>query len=75
MKEHLPFGEWLRKQRRALDLSRQDLANRAGCAEITLRRIEAGTLKPSKELAFLLLEKVGISQSEREEWIHYARGQ
>ena len=74
MKEPLPFGEWLRKQRRALDLSRQDLADQAGCAEITLRRIEAGTLKPSKELASLLLEKVGIPQNELEPWVRFARG-
>ena len=58
VKEPLPFSEWLRKQRRALDLSRQDLADQAGCAEITLRRIEAGALKPSKDLALLLLEEV-----------------
>lgn len=74
MKKSLPFGEWLRKQRRALDLSRQDLADQAGCAEVTLRRIEAGTLKPSKELALILLEKVGIPQNEREQWTSYARG-
>ena len=73
MKERLPFGEWLRKQRRALDLSRQDLADQAGCAEITLRRIEAGTLKPSKELASLILEKVGIPQNELEQWVRFAR--
>jgi len=75
VKEPLSFGEWLRKQRRALDLSRQDLAHQAGCAEITLRRIEAGTLKPSKELASLLLEKVGIPQNKRDQWISFARGQ
>jgi len=74
VKEPLPFGEWLRKQRRALDLSRQDLANQAGCAEITLRRIEAGTLKPSKELAFLLLDKIGIPDGERLQWVAFARG-
>jgi len=73
--EPLPFGEWLRKQRRTLDLSRQDLANQAGCAEITLRRIEAGTLKPSKELASILLEKVGVPQNELEQWVRFARGQ
>ena len=54
VKESLPFSEWLRKQRRALDLSRQYLAHQAGRAEITLRRIESGTLKPSKELALIL---------------------
>lgn len=74
MKEPLLFGEWLRKQRRALDLSRQDLAHQAGCAEITVRRIETGTLKPSKELATVLLEKVGIPQNDLEQWVRFARG-
>ena len=75
MTEQVLFGEWLRKQRRALDLSRQALADQVGCAEITLRRIETGTLKPSRELALLLLEKIGVPQMEREDWIRFARGQ
>ena len=72
--EELPFGTWLRRERRRLDLSRQALADRAGCAEITLRRIESGTLKPSKELAHILLEQVGIPESDHERWIPFARG-
>ncbi len=72
--EEMPFGTWLRKERRRLDLTRQALAGRAGCAEITLRRIEAGTLKPSRELAHILLEQVGIPAAELERWIDYARG-
>ena len=75
MTEHPPFGEWLRKQRRALDLSRQQLADQTGCAEITLRRIEGGTLKPSRELAAILLENVGISKDDLEQWVRFARGQ
>ena len=47
MQEEISFGIWLRKQRRALDLSRQAFANQVGCAEITLHRIEAGTLSLS----------------------------
>ena len=74
MTEQLPFGERLKKQRRALDLSRQRLADQVGCAEVTLRRIEAGTLKPSKDLASNLLVKVGIPQNEIEQWIRFARG-
>ena len=74
MAEHPPFGEWLRKKRRNLDLSRQQLADQAGCAEITLRRIEGGTLKPSKELATSLLEKVGIPKNELDLWVKFARG-
>jgi len=72
--EEIPFGTWLRSERRRLDLSRQALAERAGCAEITLRRIESGTLKPSKELAHILLDQIGIPGSEHERWIPFARG-
>src|SRR6266487_7070842 len=72
--QEVSFGEWLRKQRRALDLTRQAFADQVGCAEVTLRRIEAGTLKPSKELAGILMEKLGIPEDERSPWISFARG-
>jgi predicted ATPase/Tfp pilus assembly protein PilF/DNA-binding XRE family transcriptional regulator len=74
MQEEISFGTWLRKQRRAWDLTRQAFADQVGCAEVTLRRIEAGTLKPSKELATILLEKLGIPETERTQWISFARG-
>ena len=72
--ETISFGEWLRQRRRMLDLTQQDLADQVGCARITLRRIESGMLKPSKELASILLEKFGIPEIERPEWIAFARG-
>ena len=62
--QEISFGEWLRKRRRALDLTRQALADQVCCAEVTLRRIEAGTLKPFKESASILLEKFGIPKAE-----------
>ncbi len=73
--DEISFGAWLRKQRLRLDLSRQALAGQAGCAEVTLRRIEAGNLKPSRQLALILLEKLGVPQVEREQWVRFARGQ
>jgi predicted ATPase/DNA-binding XRE family transcriptional regulator len=72
--EEITFGAWLRGERRRLDLSRQAMADRVGCAEITLRRIEAGTLKPSRELAQILLEQTGIPRPEQDGWIAFARG-
>ena len=72
--EDLSFGEWLRQRRHILDLTQQELADQVGCARITLRRIEAGALKPSRELAQILLEKLGIPEAEREIWIRFARG-
>ena len=72
--EETSFGQWLHQRRRSLDLTQQDLADQVGCARITLRRIESGTLKPSKELALILLEKLGTPQAEREAWLRFARG-
>jgi len=74
MPEEISFGIWLRSRRRMLDLTQQALANQVGCARITMRRIEAGALKPSKELAGILLEKLGIPEFERRQWILFARG-
>ena len=68
------FGQWLRQRRRRLDLTQQALADQVGCARITLRRIEANALKPSKELAQILLERLGIPERERPNWLLFARG-
>ncbi|HNM37012.1 MAG TPA: helix-turn-helix domain-containing protein [Anaerolineales bacterium] len=73
-KDELTFGGWLRKRRRELDLTQQVLADRAGCTRITLRRIEAGTLKPSGHLAETLLKLLGIPSQERKAWVQFARG-
>src|SRR5215207_1672199 len=74
MKKEISFGRWLYNRRRSVDLTRQALANQVGCAEITLRRIENDTLKPSKELALILLEKLGIPKNEYPRWLEFARG-
>src|SRR5262245_44422956 len=74
MLEDPSFGNWLRQRRRTLDLSQQALADQVACARITLSRIEADTLKPSKELVSILLEKLGIPELERPRWVLFARG-
>ena len=74
MSEGTSFGQWLRQRRHILDLTQQELADQVGCARITLRRIEAGALKPSKELAQILLEKLGMPPTELAPWLRFARG-
>ena len=68
------FGTWLRQKRRSLDLTQKAFAAWVGCAPITLRRMEADAYKPSRELALTLFEKLGIPESERSQWISFARG-
>ena len=72
--ERSTFGKWLRQQRRTMDLTQEAFADQVGCARITLRRIESDALKPSKELALILLEKVGIPKSEHVDWLPFTRG-
>lgn len=38
----IPFGVWVRRRRRALDLTQQQLGTLVGCATITVRKVEAG---------------------------------
>jgi transcriptional regulator with XRE-family HTH domain len=35
------FGHWLRRRRKALDLSQKELARRVDCSPATIRKIEA----------------------------------
>ena len=67
------FGEWLRRRRRGLDLTQQELANQAGCAVSTLRKIEAGERRPSKELAAQFAICLDIGSEEYDHFITFAR--
>jgi len=42
------FGYWVRRQRKALDLTQAELARRVGCAEGTIRMIEADARRPAR---------------------------
>lgn len=69
-----PFPNWLKRRRRALDLSRTALAQRAHCSASAIRRLEAGDLRPSPQLAGLLAEALGVPKAEQAHFILYSRG-
>ena len=71
----MPFGQWLRKQRRSLDLTQAELARRLGYALITVRKIESGDRKPSKQIALLTADIFSIPQNERALFVEYARSE
>ena len=51
IKQQPSFGAWLKRQRRALDLTQQCLATQVGCTAETIRKIEANRRRPSRLLA------------------------
>ncbi len=69
----LTFGAWLKLRRRVCDVTQKQLARQLGVAEITIRKIEADQLRPSKHLADLMLEKLEVPRGERSSLVQLAR--
>ena len=69
------FGCWLEKRRKALDLTREELAQRIGCSISSLRKIESDERRPSKQLAELLANALEIRMEERSAFLRIARGE
>jgi transcriptional regulator with XRE-family HTH domain len=73
MAETQTFGQWLRHRRRSMDLTQDALSHAIGCAQITIRKMEADRLRPSRQLAGLLFEKLGIPPEKHDLYIRFAR--
>jgi predicted ATPase/tetratricopeptide (TPR) repeat protein/DNA-binding XRE family transcriptional regulator len=73
MAETQSFGQWLHHRRRELDLTQSQLGSLVNCAQVTIKKIEADILRPSRQLAELLVEKLGIPAEERESYVRFAR--
>jgi class 3 adenylate cyclase/DNA-binding XRE family transcriptional regulator len=69
----LTFGNWLRRQRRARDLTRAELAARVGCSVSALRKFEADELRPSRPLAEALAGALQIALEGRAAFVRFAR--
>jgi WD40 repeat protein/transcriptional regulator with XRE-family HTH domain len=67
------FGQMVRTRRRALELTQEDLARRVGCAAITVRKIEAGSMRPSQQVAERLALALQIPPDEQVAFAHAAR--
>src|SRR5436190_6699713 len=67
------FGRWLQRRRKALDLTQDALAARVGCAVTTIRKIEADTRRPSRQIAEILAEVLSIAPGERAAFLKTAR--
>ena len=67
------FGQVVKTSRHQLNLTQDELAEQASCATITIRRIEANTLRPSTQLAEKLAEVLAVLPDEKETFINLAR--
>jgi predicted ATPase/transposase/DNA-binding XRE family transcriptional regulator len=74
MYDEISLGHWLKQQRKARDLTQADLASLVGCAAITIRKIEAGALRPSRQVAERMADTAQLAPSERAAFVAWARG-
>lgn len=73
MEQELLFGRWLKRLRAQRDLTQELLAERAGCASQTIRMIEGGHRRPSRQLAERLADVLQVSVEERTAFLQRAR--
>ncbi len=70
---NLDFATLLRQRRRELDLTRVELARRVGCSPDTIKKLEEGERRPSKQLAELLAAHLQIDATARGSFVRLAR--
>lgn len=69
------FGYWVRRRRKALDLTQRELAEAVGCALVTLKKIESDQRRPSPEMAVRLAHCLDLPATERDAFLAAARGE
>src|SRR5262245_3007442 len=67
------FGAWLKRRRKALDLTQDALAQRVGCSVVSIRKFESDSQRPSRQLAELLAQQLAIPPAERATFVQFAR--
>src|SRR5262245_48642083 len=73
MHKSLEFGQFVKRRRKELDLTQQALAEELGYSADTIKKIEAGTLRPSRQLAELLAQALDVPPAERGAFVLSAR--
>lgn len=67
------FGTWIKRRRKALDLTQQQLAQQIGCSPSLIFKIESDERRPSRQMADLLANKLDIPADQRALFLKTAR--
>lgn len=75
MNEIYSFGTWVRRRRKTLDLTQIALAERIGCTESMLRKIESDARRPSQQLTMRLATALELTGAQRDAFLKAARAE
>lgn len=73
MDTQMTFGTLVRQRRKELGYTMDELAGRVGYSTASIRKIEAGLRRPSRQVAELLAGALGITAGERATFLRLAR--
>jgi predicted ATPase/class 3 adenylate cyclase len=73
MSDIISLGLWIKRRRKALDLTQDELAQRVGCSLNLIQKIEADARRPSREIAALLADTLELAADEQAPFIQAAR--
>src|SRR5215208_4694333 len=69
------FGYWLRRRRKALDLTQAELAQWISCSVDLIQKIEADARRPSRQMAEKLADRLGLDATEHVAFVQAARAE
>jgi predicted ATPase/transcriptional regulator with XRE-family HTH domain len=67
------FGHWIKRRRKALDITQEELAQQVGCSISTIVKIEADERRPSRQIAELLARHLEILPDQHDLFLKVAR--
>lgn len=67
------FGTWIKRRRKALDITQQELAQKVGCSVSAVFKIEADERRPSRQIAELLAKHLEIPPDQIITFLKVAR--
>ena len=75
MGDRISFGRIVKERRNELGLTQAELGRRVGCAAITVRKIEADSLRPSVQIAEHLAVTLNVPDEEQFAFVRLARAE
>lgn len=72
MNDTASFGYWVRRWRKALDLTQAQLAEQVACAVVTIKKIESDERRPSKQMAERLAICLNVPEAQRTKFVQVA---
>ncbi len=67
------FGAWLGQQRKARQWTQADLAGQLGYSLETIKKIEEGKRRPSRQLAEAVADWIGVAPEQRAGFVQFCR--